>query len=608
MKRTLSLVASMAVAASISAADIRIGTNIDADTTWTSDNTYILDAQVYVIDGAELTIEPGTVIKGAALATSAASLVITRGSKIYALGTPSDPIIFTAESDPLDGSLGAETTSLWGGVIILGAAPTNSHKFGTTGDYTVDPQIPTTENIEGLVNSAANTWTEFGGLDADDSSGIFRYVSIRHGGSEIGAGNEINGLTMGGVGNGTIIEYVEVFANKDDAFEWFGGTVDARFLVAAYCNDESFDYDQGWTGRGQFWFTIGTTGVAGSDEMDHAGEHDGTANVAQAHPYRGMGDIFNVTYIGANQNEGVFGIEDDAGVHYYNSIFMDFAGHGIHVASDAVDGLTEEIDGVTRIDFRNNIWHNIGGGTTADLGSDTVAADFLTAAGKENNIQDPMLGGVSRIADGGLDPLPAADSPAFTNALKDEPVDGWFIDVDYQGAFGESNWAAGWSKLSQDGYLPSTASEPVNAPISLSTLCLVPDGDTAADRANIGFDVAGELPRLMIIRGKGKKLGDLPSIDASEVINPRIILKAFPSGEEVAIATDWLDMEAPIESMAKYAGLATLLADPDNSRPTLDDTAAALLISVNPGTYTIRLEDEDAEGGWGQLELYMTDL
>lgn len=612
MKRTLSLLASMAVAASINAADIRVGTNITEDITWTSDNTYILDAQVYVINDAVLTIEPGTVIKGAALVDSASALIIARGSKIYALGTPSDPIIFTAESDPLDGSLGAETTSLWGGVIVLGAAPVNSHKFGTTGDFLSDPQVATTENIEGLENSPDNDWTEFGGLDPEDNSGIIRYVSIRHGGSEIGAGNEINGLTMGGVGRGTTIEFVEVFANKDDAFEWFGGTVDGRYLVAAYCNDESFDYDQGWTGRGQFWFTIGTTGVAGSDEMDHAGEHDGTVSFAQTplnHPYRGMGDIFNATYIGANQNEGVFGIEDDAGVHYYNSIFMDFAGHGVAVEPDAIDGLTEEIDGVTRIDFRNNIWFNIGDGTASALSPSAEVVTFLTAAGKGNTLENPELGGISRTADGGLDPLPMATSPAFTNDLMDEPVDGWYIDVDYQGAFGESNWAAGWTKLSQDGYMAASMQPTLNAPVALSSVTRVASGD--GQFANVGLEIAGTQPRMFIVRALSEKLVDSGAA-AADTFNPMLTIRDFTTKEDIRVETQWLDREAPIEVLSAYVGLATLDSDPNATppRPTRDESAAVALITLNPGTYVLKMEDEDPTnlGGVAQIEVYLVDL
>lgn len=608
MKRTIALVAMLAGTACLNAADVRVGANITADTVWTKDNTYFLDAQVYVTDNAALTIEAGTVIKGAANTTAATALIITRGAKVYAMGSPSEPIVFTAESDPLDGSFGADKTNLWGGVIILGAAPVNSQKQGVTGDFLSDPQVATLENIEGLDNQTSNTWTEFGGLDPEDSSGIFRYVSIRHGGSEIGSGNEINGLTMGGVGRGTIVEFVEVYANKDDAFEWFGGTVDGRFLVAAYCNDESFDYDQGWTGRGQFWFTIGTTGVAGNEEMDHAGEHDGTANFSQTppnHPYRGMGDIFNATFVGANQNEEIFSIEDEAGVHYYNSIFTDFAGKAVAVAADAISGLTEVEDGVTRIDFRNNIWYNFGSGatknTTADLSATADVVTFLTESGKANTIEDPEFYGISRTNDGGLDPRPMPTSPAFSNARKAIPDDGWYIAADYQGAFGEKNWMNGWTKLAEDGYLPATNEVAAARPGALSANLRVPDGATGT----IDFAVYGDLPSMFLIRAAGPKLADY-GVSADLMADPMITVRNFITREVVAQVSGWTDRADMVELLSAQVGLFTLTAD--GTRTTDDQTSAVAIVTLNPGVYTVSITDENGGGGFVQASAFNVDL
>lgn len=597
----------MAFGASLQAATMPVTANITADTIWTSDNTYILETQVYVID-ASLTIEAGTVIKGASLEEGAAALIVTRGAKIYALGSPSAPIIFTAEADPLDGSLDETNTALWGGVIILGAAPLNSESNGSVGNPAGTPPTATVDNIEGLANSPDNDWTEFGGLDPDDNSGIFRYVSIRHGGSVIGANNEINGLTMGGVGRGTLVEFVEVFANKDDGFEWFGGTVNARFLVAAFGNDDSFDYDLGWTGKGQFWFMIGTTGAT-SDAQDHGGEFDGTVDFAVETGPRGMGTIYNATFIGpgaATENEGAFEISDDAGARFYNSIIAEWGNHGIDVLADAADGLTETEGGVTRIDFRNNIWWELGVANAAGTLATTPAAiDFLTAVGKGNTTQDPLLRGVSRTDDAGLDPRPAANSPAWTNARMALPEnDSWYIDVPFQGAFGENNWMAGWTKLSQDGYLPAQDLPVVNGPIALSTVSTVKSG--ANQFANIGLSISGELPRMFIVRAIGKKLQDSGVTDF--MANPMLTVRDFQTKEDIAVVTDWLDREAPIEVLSASVNLATLNPDLEAERPTLDDTAAVALISLNPGIYVLRMEAENDAGGTGQIEAYMTDL
>lgn len=593
----------MAFGASLQAATMPVTANITADTIWTSDNTYILETQVYVID-ASLTIEAGTVIKGASLEEGAAALIVTRGAKIYALGSPSAPIIFTAEADPLDGSLDETNTALWGGVIILGAAPLNSESNGSVGNPAGTPPTATVDNIEGLANSPDNDWTEFGGLDPDDNSGIFRYVSIRHGGSVIGANNEINGLTMGGVGRGTLVEFVEVFANKDDGFEWFGGTVNARFLVAAFGNDDSFDYDLGWTGKGQFWFMIGTTGAT-SDAQDHGGEFDGTVDFAVETGPRGMGTIYNATFIGpgaATENEGAFEISDDAGARFYNSIIAEWGNHGIDVLADAADGLTETEGGVTRIDFRNNIWWELGVANAAGTLATTPAAiDFLTAVGKGNTTQDPLLRGVSRTDDAGLDPRPAANSPAWTNARKTLPAgDAWYIDVPFQGAFGETNWMAGWTKLSQDGYLPAQEMTPFTAPVALSCVSYV----QASNFTNVGIQIDGDLPRMFIIRALGEKLQDSGVQDP--LPDPELIITDFTTQTDVYFETQWLDREDALETLGASVGLATLGAE--DGRPTVDENAAAMMVSLNPGIYVIKMQDEDGAAGTGQIEVYMTDL
>lgn len=607
MKLRSAIIASIALGTGLYAADVRVGSNITTNTVWTSDNTYILDAQVYVTDGAELTIEPGTIVKGASLTGGAASLIITRGSKLYALGTPSEPIIFTSELDPMDGSWGPEVTEQWGGLIVLGSAPLNSVNSGTNGDFTADPQVATIDNIEGLNNSPDNDWTEYGGLDPEDSSGIIRYVSIRHGGSLLGSSNEINGLTMGGVGRGTVIEFVEVFANKDDGFEWFGGTVDARYLVAAFGNDDSFDYDLGWRGRGQFWFSIGTTGVVSSEQQDHAGEHDGFKDTLVAGSDRGMGTVYNATYIGAGPTVGgAFEVSDDAGVRYYNSIFMDW-GHGVDVKTDALGGLTEDEGGATRVDFTNNIWYNLGASGDAVGGGDNAAAvaTFLTTGGKNNSVVNPMLGGVSRTNDGGLDPRPMAGSPAFTNATATPPADGWYQDVDFQGAFGSTNWMLGWTKLSQAGYLAAENAAPTTTAVNVSALSQV----AAGSFSNVAFIVEGELPQLCIIRARGPKIADdAATIGPDDVMpDPKITIRRVVGGQIVQeiVETGWTDRADLIDTLGAQVGLSTLA--PVDGRPTDDTTSAVAVVSLNPGTYTVRAEDENAEGGFVQIAVWLLD-
>ena len=431
-------VAATADTIDVNDADISAGTNV----VWTADNEYVLNGLVFVDEGASLTIQPGTVIKGKpGQGENASALVVARGGKIFASGTADAPIVFTAEaddtSDPND--LPLDARGLWGGVIILGNAGLNSEP----GETPIEG-IPTNEP-RGI----------YGGSDDGDNSGVFRYVSIRHGGTDIGAGNEINGLTMGGVGSGTLIEYVEVFNNQDDGFEWFGGTVNSKYLVSAFNGDDAFDYDEGFRGKGQFWFVI-----QDDETGNRAGEHDGGTTPEDGTPFA-VPTIYNATYIGSGafssngDNDVVLKIRDNAGGKYLNSIFTDFAGEAIDI-----EDLDSGEDSRTRLEagdllLANNIWWNFGAGEDlAALAPDQFAADHLAA--NDNRIVDPILSGISRDRDQGLDPRPQAGSPAWTG-LASAPDDGFYSQTDYVGAFGRTLWVAGWTFLSEAGITPAEA-------------------------------------------------------------------------------------------------------------------------------------------------------
>ena len=253
---------------------------ISQNTTWTSDKIYQLNQKVVVEAGVTLTINPGTIIKGSAGTGSLASaLIIARGGKINAVGNAQSPIIFTSTSDNIDVGQTAGTNlsetdrGLWGGLIMLGNAPCSF-----SGDLTE-------VQIEGI--PADDTFGLYGGDDPADDSGVLRYVSIRHGGALIGEGNEINGLTLGGVGNGTVIDNIEVVANVDDGIEFFGGTVDASNLLVWAQGDDALDIDQAYSG------TIDNAVVVLGAASDHALEIDGREGTAT-----GSFTLTNVTLIG----------------------------------------------------------------------------------------------------------------------------------------------------------------------------------------------------------------------------------------------------------------------------------------------------------------------
>ncbi|MEW6158554.1 MAG: hypothetical protein AB1813_14065, partial [Verrucomicrobiota bacterium] len=256
-----------------SAEIIQVTTPISANVTWRSTNEYVLNKFIYVLDGAILTIEAGTVIKaqrGQDADTSC--LIVTTGGKIMAEGTRTRPIIFTSidddVTDPED--IGLFDRGLWGGLVLMGKAELN-----TASDVSGNAASPKYDVFEGLPDSQINGQFvhRYGGNDDNDSSGVLRYVSIRHAGVVFQPNKELNGLSLCAVGRGTVIEHVETYATADDGFEFFGGTVNTKYLVSAFNDDDAFDIDQGFRGKNQFWFSIQEPG-----KKDHGGEWNGEPN------------------------------------------------------------------------------------------------------------------------------------------------------------------------------------------------------------------------------------------------------------------------------------------------------------------------------------------
>lgn len=300
---------------------VSVSGSITSNTTWTSSNIYQLNQKVVVQDGATLTIEPGTIIKGSSGTGSLASaLVIARGGKLMAEGTATEPIIFTSAADnialgqTMGTNLDQNDRGLWGGLIVLGNAPCSF-----SGD--VDAL-----QIEGI--PAEDTWGLYGGNDSEDNSGVIKYVSIRHGGALIGEGNEINGLTLGGVGTGTEIDHVEVVANVDDGIEFFGGTVHASNLLVWAQGDDAIDIDQAYSG------TIDNVVVHLGDASDHAFEVDGPEGTAA-----GSFTLQNASIFGNSITEnGEYADYRKAATGATNNVFASGfpAGKDVELDNDAV--------------------------------------------------------------------------------------------------------------------------------------------------------------------------------------------------------------------------------------------------------------------------------
>ena len=424
----------------VTMAQVTVSGQITTDTYWTADTEYVLDGVVYVTSGASLYIEAGTVIKAEdGQDVDASALVITRGSKIYAEGTASNPIIFTSIND--DGTLTKDDTGEWGGIILLGRSITNND----TNDKLVEGlnQIETDPALAG-----------YGGDDPMDDSGVMRYVSIRYSGVNIGqdSGNEIQGLTLGAVGAGTTIEYIESYASKDDGYEFFGGTVNTKYMIAAFVEDDGFDWDQGFSGKGQFWFVIQDT-----DETGRAAEMDGAGGDETGTPYA-FPVISNATYIGPGSSTVPGGdgsgellmFRDNTGGEYHNSIFASHSGDAVHVEDKNAGGVGSrarlEADS---LNIMNSVFFDFGSGSDfAGITNAQFAADHFGAAEAGNSISDPGLLGISLTA-AGLNPKA---SNAQTGAVI--PDDPFFSKVGFKGAFGGKLWLKGWTALDEAGFLP----------------------------------------------------------------------------------------------------------------------------------------------------------
>ena len=307
-------------------ADSTLEGNITENKTLDASKIWLIKGRVSVIDGTTLTIPAGTIIKAASgTGADASTLIVARGGKMIANGTADNPIIMTAAADNIEvggtypesgPALNVDTRGLWGGLLILGKAPC-SFKSDVT-----------ELQIEGIPTSDTNGL--YGGSVADDNSGSFQYISIRHGGAEIGEGNEINGLTLGGVGSGTTVNQIEVLGNVDDGIEFFGGTVKATNLLVWGQGDDAIDIDQGYAG------TIDGALVVLTAASDHGFEIDGPEGSAP-----GRFTLKNATVIGATDDcdaEGVDGEMADfrkgATGDILNILFKDFAG-GKDVELDA---------------------------------------------------------------------------------------------------------------------------------------------------------------------------------------------------------------------------------------------------------------------------------
>ena len=350
-KTVLGVMMALFMAGTASAATVNVEKNIAASTTWTADNVYRLEKQIYVLSGATLTIEAGTVV--ASTTDAGGSLAVARGAKIFVNGTKDNPVVMTSTDDvatwtpnaghPSGGDPKTGTWHVganeWGNLTIMGKGLISASHYGglQVSDNTKDPSGLNEKQMEGLTDA---DYALYGGNDDNDDSGSISYLSLRYGGKVIGLANELNGLSLGGIGRETDIDHVEIMNNVDDGIEIWGGTVNLKYISIWNIGDDSFDVDEGWRGKAQFIFIVQGYSVdakQGSGVGDNCFETDG-AEDSDAQPVT-TSAIYNATIIG-NPIDGDGGTvwRDNARVQYRNCIFMDLGEKLVRPDGDDGDG------------------------------------------------------------------------------------------------------------------------------------------------------------------------------------------------------------------------------------------------------------------------------
>lgn len=502
---------------------VEVTQSIVSSETWTADNIYDLKAQIYVMPGATLTIEAGTLVRSTATPQVAGgSLAVTRGAQIHVKGTQDAPVIMTSTNDPMDSW--EEGAYEWGNLTILGAGLISASQRDGNVAY---PSSVNEFQMEGLSSATpGDSRPMYGGGNDDDDSGSIAYLSIRRGGRVIGEANELNGLSLGGVGRETEIHHVEIMNNIDDGIEIWGGTVCLKYVCIWNIGDDSFDLDQGWRGKAQFGLIV--QGYADADAKkqgdgfgDNCFEMDG-AETDYAQPVT-TATIANFTVIG-NPLSGDHGamFKDNCRVQFRNCIFMqtgdevvgtngDYGDNGelafaalwstpagTHMVNNNAPGanpgdynhpdtlyqaqITEEIAGMspTLCEIKNSVfWQNL-----SDDGDPFTLANTLGVFDADNrnviapaDVSDPTLGmpiqaitraATETVATKQVQLVTWLNPCAAGLAIEEDgepipagvPADGFFTPAPFRGGFSATyNWLEGWTAADAYGLVDTSMND-----------------------------------------------------------------------------------------------------------------------------------------------------
>lgn len=485
-----------------SAADINVSANIASSATWTADNVYSLQGQIFVLPGATLTIEAGTVIAS----VDGGSLAVSRGAQIFANGQSGAPIIFTSDddrstwagNDPKTGTWRASANE-WGNLTLMGAGFISENGIPTN---SATPSASNFADMEGLTPPAGTTIGQYGGGNDDDDSGVISYVSFRYGGRVVGLNNELNGLSLGGIGRGTDIHHIEIMNNVDDGIEIWGGTVNLKYFSIWNIGDDSLDIDQGWRGKAQFGLIVqgySLNAPQGSGVGDNAIEMDG-AEDSFWQPVT-TSTIYNMTVIGQPfSGDGLTAWRDGARVQFRNSIFMDGGERVVRADGDDGDGasgygamgslsfadvwntpytstspinapgnpaafytvqssgnLTEIVGSVFYRNLNSSAYTEANARGVFAPGNDNVLISSTSPAAAPivsiiRSAPVTLNGNLQQLQVIGLDPKPTNQA---LNSVSLAPGDSFFSRANYRGAFSpntENNWLCGWTASDAFGF------------------------------------------------------------------------------------------------------------------------------------------------------------
>jgi len=450
---------------------ITIKGRIDKDTVLKAGNNYILSGIVYMVNNATMRVEPGVTVRGDYQGSNVAALVITRGAKLVADGTQDNPIVFTSNSPvPRSGD--------WGGIVLCGKASINTTYSGSIPGVVTGPG---TYQVEGGVDNAFGDGIAGGGAtpNDDDSSGVLRYVRIEYAGYAYQPDKEINSLTMAAVGRKTLIDYVQVTYAKDDAFEWFGGTVNCAHLITYKTQDDDFDSDNGFSGKVQFGIIFRDSTIADisrSEAFESDNDANGSVNAPQTRavfsnitvigPRATLANVGNSLYLAGAQ------IRRNSGISIFNSIFLGWP-QGLLI--DSRNGRGVELNIVdSTVRFKNNVIAGCGPYPWIG-GLDVTSYAWLTSATNPNGWnRDSVVNRFSNSAFGNTvltnvsdarmiapfnysapDFLPFGGSngyqPILTGASFADPKLAGLRSVTFRGACDaagvDANWWKGWTRF-----------------------------------------------------------------------------------------------------------------------------------------------------------------